>query len=40
MLDEEVFGLDVFGTFGAGDMAIFFERETAHVVLEDNISGD
>ncbi len=37
MFDEEVFHFDEFSPFGAGDAAILFKRERAHVVLVDNI---
>ena len=38
MFDEEVFCFDVFSPFGAGDAAVLFKRERAHVVLvDDNI---
>ena len=37
MLDKEIFGLDMFGTFGAGCMTILLEGESTHVVLENDI---
>jgi hypothetical protein len=37
MLDKEIFGLDMFGTFGAGCTAILLEGESTHVVLENDI---
>ena len=40
MFDEEVFRLDVFSLFGAGDVAVLFKRERAHVVLVDDIIRD
>ena len=40
MFDEEVFCFDVFSSFGAGDAAILFKRERAHVVLVDDIIQD
>ncbi len=40
MFDEEVFHFDVFSPFGAGDAAVLFKRERAHVVLVDDIIRD
>ena len=40
MFDEEVFHFDVFSSFGAGDAAILFKRESAHVSLVDDIIRD
>ena len=40
MFDEEVFCFDVFRLFGAGDAAIPCKRESAHVVLVDDIIRD
>jgi hypothetical protein len=38
MLNEEIFCLDVFCSFGARNMTIFLRGKSAHVVLENNIS--
>ncbi len=39
MLNEEIFGLDVFCLLGARNTTIFFTGKSAHAVLENNISG-
>ena len=38
--NEEIFGLDVFGSFGTGDVTVFRKGESAHIVLKDNIGGN
>ena len=40
MLDEEIFGFDVFCSFGARNTAIYLKRKSAHVVLVNNVGGD
>ncbi len=37
MLNEEIFFLDVFCSFGAQSPTVFFKGKCVHVVLEDNI---
>ena len=38
--NEEIFGLDVFCSFGTGDVTVLCKRKSAHIVLKDNIGGD
>jgi hypothetical protein len=38
MADKETFCLDVFGAFGARDIAIFSKRKGTHVILIDNVT--
>ena len=40
MLDEEIFGFDVFCSFGARNTAIYLKRKSAHVVLVNNVGRD
>ena len=40
MTNEEVFCLDMFGSFRTGDIAILCQRKSAHIVLVDNIGLD
>jgi hypothetical protein len=40
MTDVEVFSLDVFSAFGAGNIAILGQRESTHVVLIDNVGSN
>ena len=40
MFDKEAFHVDVFSSFGAGDAAVLCKRESAHVVLVDDIIRD
>jgi hypothetical protein len=38
--NEEIFGLDVFGSFGTGDVTVLCKGKSAHIVLKDNIGGN
>ena len=38
--NEEIFGLDMFGSFGTGDVTVFGKGKSAHIVLKDNIGGN
>ena len=39
-MNEEVFRFDMFGPFRTGDITIFRQRTSAHIVLIDNIGLD
>jgi hypothetical protein len=38
MADKEIFRLDVFGAFGARDIAVFSEQKGTHVILIDDVT--
>jgi len=40
MTNEEVFGFNMFGPFRTGDIAIFRQRKSAHIVLIDDVGVD
>ena len=40
MTNEEVFGFNMFGPFRTGDISIFCQRKSTHIVLVDNIGFD
>ena len=40
MFDKEIFRLDVFGAFRTGDIPVFSEGESTHVVLINDICLD
>ena len=37
--DKEIFCLDMFGTFGAGDISVFGKRKGTHVILIYYVAG-
>ena len=37
--NKEIFGLDVFGTLGAGDISVFGKRKGTHVILIYDVAG-
>jgi hypothetical protein len=40
MANEEVFGFNMFGPLGAGNIAILRQRECTHIVLIHNVRFD
>jgi len=40
MKNKEVFGFNMFGPFRTGDIAIFCQRKSAHIVLIDDVGID
>ena len=40
MTNEEVFGFNMFGPIRTGDIAIFCQRKSAHIVLIDDVGVD
>ena len=40
MTNKEVFGFNMFGPFRTGDISIFCQRKSTHIVLVDNIGFD
>ena len=40
MTNKEVFGFNMFGPFRTGDIAIFCQRKSAHIVLIDDVGID
>ena len=40
MTNKEVFGFNMFGPFRTGDISIFCQRKSIHIVLLDNIGFD
>ena len=40
MTNEEVFGFNMFGLFGAGNIVILRQRECTHIVLIHNVRFD
>ncbi len=40
MTNEEVFGFNMFGPFRTGDISIFRQRKSTHIVSVDNIGFD
>ena len=40
MLEEEIFGFDMFGALRTGDVTILEKRKGTHIVLKDDIVRD
>jgi hypothetical protein len=40
MTNEEVFGFDVLGAFRTGDIAVFSQGKSAHIVLINDVGFD
>ncbi len=40
MLEEKIFGFDMFGAFRTGDATILEKRKGTHIVLKDDIVWD